>query len=175
MESIMAYRNKYDQTGDSFQLGLDAESAFVAAAQKEGMRVEKSSKRDEFKHIDFYIHTPSNLKFSVEVKSRKKIKRNDDKVNDEFLWVEFKNVQGLRGWLYGSADLVAFERENDFVLVNRKLLARLCEKLCDLTKINVDVKMPLYTGYQRRGRLDLVSLIKMSDILTNIKYSVFKK
>lgn len=171
----MAYRNKYDQTGQSFQLGADAESSFETAIKKSGMSIRKSSKSEEFKHIDFHIETASNLKFSVEVKSRKKIKRADDKVNDDLVWIEFKNVQGLRGWLYGAADLVAFERENDFVLVNRKLLARLCEKLCDLTKINVDVKMPLYTGYQRRGRLDLVSLIKMSDILNNIKYSTINK
>jgi hypothetical protein len=77
--------------------------------------------------------------------------------------------------LYGAADLLAFERENDFLLVDRKLLARLCEKLCDLTKMNVDVKMPLYTGYQRRNREDVLSLIKMSDIISNVKYSLLSK
>lgn len=171
----MAYRNKYDTTGSSFELGQNAESNFVEAIQKTGAQITKSSKSDEFKHIDFYIQTSDNLKFSVEVKSRKKIKRKDSSVNDELIWIEFKNVRGMRGWLYGAADLIAFERENDFVMVNRKLLARLCEKLCDLTKLNVDVQMPLYTGYQRRNRLDLLSLIKMSDILTNIKYSLIKK
>lgn len=171
----MAYRNKYDTTGASFELGKNAESSFVDAAQKSGMQITKSSRQDEFKHIDFYIETSDKLKFSVEVKSRKKIKRKDEKVNDDLLWIEFKNVRGMRGWLYGSADLIAFERENDFVMVNRKLLARLCERLCDLTKLNVDVKMPLYTGYQRRDRSDLLSLIKMSDILQNIKYSLLAK
>lgn len=171
----MAYRNKYDTTGGSFKLGENAESAFVDAAKKSGMQITKSSRQDEFRHIDFHIETADKVQFSVEVKSRKKIKRNDSNVNDELLWIEFKNVRGMRGWLYGSADLIAFERENDFVMVNRKLLARLCERLCDLTKINVDVKMPLYTGYQRRDRSDLLSLIKMSDILQNIKYSLLAK
>jgi len=171
----MAYRNKYDTTGSSFALGQNAESSFVAAIQKGGSKITESSKQDQFKHIDFYIETFDNLKFSVEVKSRKKVKRKDDKVNDDLIWIEFKNVAGKRGWLYGAADLIAFERENDFVMVNRKSLARLCEKLCDLTKLNTDVSMPLYTGYQRRGRLDMLSLIKMSDILDNIRYTLIKK
>jgi hypothetical protein len=171
----MAYRNKYDTTGSSFALGQNAESSFVTAIQKGGSKITESSRQEQFKHIDFYIETSDNLKFSVEVKSRKKVKRKDDSVNDELLWIEFKNVAGKRGWLYGAADLIAFERENDFVMVNRKLLARLCERLCDLTKLNVDVAMPLYTGYQRRGRQDLLSLIKMSDILQNIKYTVVVK
>lgn len=170
----MAYRNKYDKTGESFALGNDAESSFIAAAEKSGMTVERSTKQEEFKHIDFHV-AQGNMKFSVEVKSRKKIKRADGKVNDEYLWIEFKNVRGMRGWLYGSADFVAFERENDFLMVNRKTLARLCEKLCDLTKLNVDIKLPLYTGYQRRDRNDLLSLIKISDILENIKYSTILK
>lgn len=171
----MAHRNKYDNTGASFELGLNAESSFVETAKKHRMKVTKSSRQEEFKHIDFHIETESKLKFSVEVKSRKKVKRGDEKVNDELIWIEFKNVRGMRGWLYGHADLIAFEREFDFLIVNRQLLARLCEKLCDLTKINVDTKMPLYTGYQRRDRNDLVSLIKMSDIIQNIKYSLITK
>jgi hypothetical protein len=60
-------------------------------------------------------------------------------------------------------------------LVDRKLLARLCEKLCDLSQLNVEVRMPLYTGYQRRGRKDLLSLIKMTDIVDGIKHTILKK
>jgi hypothetical protein len=173
----MAYRNKYDKDGASFNLGANAESSFVSAANKAGLAIRKSDAKDEFRHIDFYINlgTSKELEMSVEVKSRKKVKRSDSSVNDDLVWIEFKNVRGKRGWLYGAADLLAFERENDFLLVDRKLLARLCEKLCDLTKMNVDVKMPLYTGYQRRNREDVLSLIKMSDIISNVKYSLLSK
>jgi hypothetical protein len=172
----MAYRNKYDKDGASFALGENAENSFVSAAKKNGMELVVASRQDEFNHIDFHVtHTHDQVKFSVEVKSRKKVKRADSSVNDDLVWVEFKNVRGSRGWLYGGADAVAFERENDFVIVDRKLLTRLCERLCDLTKLNVDVKMPLYTAYQRRGRQDIVSLIKMTDILTNIKHALLKK
>ncbi len=171
----MAYRNKYDTTGASFSSGDSAEKSFVSAALKSGLKVRDSSRDEEFKHIDFHIETGQGLKLSVEVKARKKIKRSDAVVNDEYVWVEFKNVRGLRGWLYGSADLVAFERADDFLMVSRKDLARLCEKLCNITKINVDPQFPLYTGYQRRDRDDLMSLIKMKDIIDGIKYSILKK
>lgn len=171
----MAYKNKYDQTGSAFEMGEKAESIFVSTMKKHNFSIRPSSRDEEFKHIDFHVTDSKGSSFSVEVKSRKKIKRGDDKVNDELVWVEFKNVRGMRGWLYGSADLVAFEREFDFLLVSRKLLARMCEKLCDLTKINTNPKMPLYTGYQRRDRDDLVSLIKMSDIVSNIKHLIIQK
>lgn len=171
----MAYRSRFDNNGDASSLGENAEKLFLIAAKKHGIAVTEAPLQDQFKHIDFYVDIGGDNKISVEVKSRKKIKRSDTNINDEYVWVEFKNVQGNRGWLYGKADCVAFERENDFLIVNRKLLARLCEKLCDLTKINTDVKLPLYTGYQRRNRNDLVSLIKMSDILDNIKYKLLKK
>jgi len=171
----MAHKNKYDTTGSAFDMGEKAESIFVSTMKKHNFSIKSASREEEFKHIDFHVTSEKGSPFSVEVKSRKKIKRSDDKANDELVWVEFKNVRGMRGWLYGSADLIAFEREFDFLLVSRKLLARMCEKLCDLSKINVNTKMPLYTGYQRRDRDDLVSLIKMSDILFNLKYSIITK
>jgi hypothetical protein len=173
----MAYRNKYDKDGASFNLGVNAESSFVLAAKKAGLSIRKSDQKDEFRHIDFYINLAASkeAEMSIEVKSRKKVKRSDESVNDDLVWIEFKNVRGKRGWLYGAANLIAFERENDFLIVDRKLLARLCEKLCDLTKMNVDVKMPLYTGYQRRNREDVLSLVKMSDIVANIKHSLLPK
>lgn len=171
----MKYRNKYDKTGSASELGDNAEKLFFLLAKKNKWEIEEASQADQFKHIDYYVNISPSSTISVEVKSRKKIKRNDKAVNDDFIWVEFKNVRGHRGWLYGKADCIAFEREEDFLIVNRRLFARLCEKLCDLTKINVEPKLPLYTGYTRRDRQDLVSLIKMSDIENNIKFSLLKK
>lgn len=171
----MAYHNKFDRNGSAFKLGAAAETGFELAAKKSGYKISKGTRSDDINHIDFFMEMDGGIKMSVDVKSRKKIKRSDESVNDELLWIEFKNVRGMRGWLYGKADLIAFERENDFLLVNRKLFARLCEKLCDLTKMNIDRSMPLYTGYQRKDRLDVLSLIKMADIIENIKYSIIKK
>ena len=171
----MAYKNKYDTTGEASDSGAHAESSFETAVCKSGLSCQKASFPEEMRHIDFWIEGSQTPRTAVDVKSRKKVKRADDKFNDEVVWIEFANVQGKRGWLYGDSDLIAFERPNDFLLVNRKLLARLCEKLCDLSKLNVDPRMPLYTGYQRRGRKDLLSLIKMADITNQIKHTMLAK
>jgi len=171
----MAYKNRYDKTGESFESGDKAESSFEIAIRKAGLSCEKTSFQEEIRHIDFWVEGAKIPRMAVDVKSRKKVKRADDKFNDEVVWIEFANVQGKRGWLYGASDIIAFERESDFLLVDRKLLARLCEKLCDLSRLNVDVKMPLYTGYQRKGRKDVLSLIKMKDIVDGIKHTVLTK
>ncbi len=171
----MAHKNRYDKTGEAFESGDKAESSFETATRKAGLSCEKTSFQEEIRHIDFWIEGARLPRTAVDVKSRKKVKRADDKFNDEVVWIEFANVQGRKGWLYGSSDIVAFERENDFLLVDRKLLARLCEKLCDLSQLNVGFGMPLYTGYQRKGRKDILSLIKMTDIVDGIKHTILTK
>lgn len=171
----MLSKNKFDSNGSSLQMGQNAENAFVVCAEKKGFKVFKSSFNDEMNHIDFFLQTSENVKSSVDVKSRKKINRSDDSVNDDLIWIEFKNVQGRNGWLYGKADFICFEREADFVMVNRQSLSKLCEKLVDTSLINVHTEMPLYSAYQRKGRKDILSLIKITDIINNIKHIIFSK
>ena len=171
----MAHKNRYDKTGEAFETGDKAESSFEVAVRKVGLSCEKTSFYEEIRHIDFWIQGSKLPRTAVDVKARKKVKRADDKFNDEVIWIEFANVQGKKGWLYGASHIIAFERENDFLLVERKLLAKLCENLCDLSQLNVNVRQPLYTGYQRSGRRDLLSLIKMTDILDGIKHTILLK
>ena len=171
----MLNKNKFDSSGKALEMGQNAENCFSSCAQKNGFQVVKASFNDEMNHIDFHLKSEKGLEISVDVKSRKKINRADDAVNDDLTWIEFKNVQGRNGWLYGKADFICFEREQDFVMVNRQSLAKLCEKLVDTTLINVHNSMPLYTGYQRKNRKDLLSLIKITDIIDNIKHIIFTK
>ena len=112
----------------AFQIGEKAECSFETSVSKAGLSCEKSSFPEEMRHIDFWIEGNKTPRTAVDVKSRKKVKRADDKFNDEVVWIEFANVQGKRGWLYGDSDIIAFERPEDFLLVNRKLLARLWRK-----------------------------------------------
>jgi hypothetical protein len=171
----MAYQNKYDRCGKAFRAGEKAEDLFEAALSKAGMPFRRASFKEEINHIDFFVSKMADQEVAIDVKARKRVKRGDSQVNDDLIWVEFRNVAGKRGWLYGQADAIAFERESDFILVNRKLFARLCEKLCDITRLNENPRMPLYTGYQRKDRQDILSLIKMQDIVNNIKYTTLSK
>ena len=61
--------------------------------------------------------------------------------------------------------IIAFERDNDFVLIKRNYLLGMCQIKCDLSKKVTNSKDALYKGYQREGRKDLISIIKMSDVL----------
>lgn len=167
-------RNKFDRSGEAAASGFAAEASFEKSAQSKNMKVTKASRKENMSHIDYFVEY-QNKTVSVDVKSRKKIKRSDSAINDEFIWIEFKNVQGKRGWLYGKADFIAFEREDHFLLVKRSLLAKLCEKLVDLSKINENPRFPLYSAYQRRNRNDVLSLIRADDITSNIKHFILEK
>jgi len=115
--------------------------------------------QEQYKHIDWV--TPRG---SIDVKARKSIRRGGS-IQDDRIWVEFRNQEGSLGWLYGAANFIAFETELDFVVVSRWLLSKLCEEVVDLSSQVSSPKDSLYRSYTRRGRSDVISTIKMSDVL----------
>lgn len=168
----------------SIKEGLNSEIFFYNVATKKGFVVKESSKYENInKHIDFHI-TKNNKTFSVDVKAKKRIKRNDHKGNSEFIWIELNNVKGNNGWIFGSQDLIAFEQENEYIIVNRNSLKNLVLKLLEENKLNNQNQYglifvnnsneALYNHYQRRNRQDIITLIKKSDLF-NIDYRIWKK
>ena len=144
--------------------GLKAEIRFVEVANKKGYQVLNATRDDNInKHIDLYL-LRNESSISVDVKARKKLSRNDDDYNDDLTWIEFKNVRGKDGWLYGKADKIVFEREKDFVLVNRAPLRNFCEQTISEVFVH-DSKEALYKKYQRPSREDVISLIRLDDVL----------
>jgi hypothetical protein len=156
-------RNKYDKK-DSLELGQSAESRFALLAQKQGWTVTEASQQANIEdHFDYEI-TKDGRRFRVDVKSKKRVARNAGSLQDELLWIEFRSVRGTKGWLFGSADLIAFETQSGFKIVERKALVRLINKL---VQIHVRVDNPqdaLYKVYTRKGRPDEITLIKTSDL-----------
>ncbi len=160
----MAYRNKFDRTGRCSEQGFKAEDVF-----KENIdsffetEIIKAKFQDELKHIDFHC----DVSFKVDVKSLK------DKTT---IWIEFKNVQGKQGWLYGDCTHFAFERPKGFILVKRDDLIALCDKLVDKTITVDNAKDSLYKLYSRTkwGRHDLLTTLLPSDLL-KIPYISIKK
>jgi len=146
---------------NSVEMGLSAEKKFVQVMKGEGNTVGKSTKnQDMFEHWDYLI----NDLHRVEVKGRKKRKRHDSKPDDEIIYVEFSNVRGNDGWIYGKADYVAFERPEGFLIVPRKKLVDLAENLVSSSF----TKYPtIYKSYRRRDRPEEhVGLIRYDDLLT---------
>ena len=124
-------------------------------------------------HIDFYLKSMSGLyDFSVDVKSRKKSERSSDWYEDQAVWIEFHNVRGLDGWLYGEADKIAFEREKDFVIVDRVELTKFCEKAVAPIFVK-NVNEALYKIYRRKTRKDVISKVLMTDIVDDIENIIY--
>ena len=147
-------------------------------AETRNYEVKKSSKQEDMKdHFDYrFIKNGRELK--IEVKAMKRVSRSQDKGQDEWIWVEFKNVQGNLGWIYGKSDYVAFELKDNFIFVNREHLAKLAEKIVDFSDM---VKSPFEARrkcYARKNRPDeLVSMIHIDDIMSceGMQYHVWNK
>jgi hypothetical protein len=158
-------RNRYDKK-DSLELGRNAESLFARSAVKHGWVVESAPEdSNKNEHYD-YIMRKDGRSLNVEVKSLKRMGRKDSEVQDEQIWIELHGVRkDDQGWLYGKADLIAFELKNSFRIVRRTELLDLVEKLVDFNTRVKKSREALYKLYARSGRSDLLTMIKSGDLL----------
>ena len=175
---IVIYQHKYDYKGKAKAIGDNAVKIIEKMAEERNYEIKKASKQEDIKdHFDYRFIKDGKI-IKVEVKAMKRVSRSDDSGQDTWIWVEFKNVQGNLGWLYGKADYVAFEMENSFLFVDRKDLVKVSERVVDMTDI---VSKPFEARrkcYHRKNRPDeLVSMIHITDITNdpNVKYKVWKK
>ena len=157
---------------DSIQRGSEGENNFVKVASTKGYKVHKSSKTEDIHgHIDYWLENEKGDRKSVDVKGRKKGNRSDTKFSEDWVWIEFKNVQGKNGWVKGKADFVAFEFENSFLLVKRAELRQLARELIkDRSKrarYGGEAKNVLYSRESRPN--ELITQIRVADIKNNLK------
>jgi len=166
-------RNKFD-TKDSLELGEHAENLFIVLAVRLGWKVSASSKDENIEdHWDYLIEKEGET-FKVEVKSQKRIRREDKTEQADFTWVELRNVRGKVGWLFGKADLIAFEKETSFLFVKRlDLLAVINKKVNLVAKVRTPADA-VYKIYIREGRKDKITLLPTRDI-EEIKFTEWKK
>lgn len=156
-------RNKFDRK-DSQELGQKAEQLFVKLARREGWIVRNASKKSNINdHYDYEIQQ-GRIRYRVDVKSIKRLSRVSDQLQDDLIWVEFKSVRGSNGWLFGNADLIAFEDHRGFRIVERKSLVRVINKMVDLQSRVGSPAEALYKVYTRDGRPDEITLIQAKDI-----------
>jgi hypothetical protein len=158
-------RNRYDKK-DSLELGQKAESLFAKSALKHGWEVEPAPEDgNKNEHYD-YIMRKDGRSLMVEVKSLKRMGRKDSEVQDEHIWIELHGVRkDDQGWLYGRADLIAFELKNSFRIVRRTDLLDLVKKLVDFNTKVEKSSQALYKLYSRSGRSDSLTIIKANDLL----------
>lgn len=118
----------------------------------------QSTREEQFEHIDW--HTSIG---TVDVKARKKMSRRG-RLQDEYMWVEFRNTCGRDGWLFGKQDWVAFEMIDGFNFVKTKDLLKIANELCDTDTFVRTSKEALYKAYQRKDSDDVISMIRFSDL-----------
>ena len=152
----------------SSSTGRMAEVRFVRAARSKGLLVTKSTHtEDRHEHIDYWLAMSSTGKrWGVDVKG--------NNLPDE-IWVEFKNVRGDAGWLYGGATIIAFDipEEGGFSIVDREELAFFCEK--HVRDEAVSNKRDAYLKkYTRKDRQDVITILKLHDIKSLLSYRVWE-
>ena len=166
---------QHDNRG-SVEHGLNTEEIFKQLVIRKGGRVLEATQNDDIhRHIDKYIEF-RNKKYSVDIKAVKKKQAGTGfEFQDTWLWVEFKNVLGSKGWLYGDMDLFAFERAHDFIICPSKDVRTLAEELVDFDAKVRRACWAEYNIYQRRGRKDQISMIRYDDLLKIKHHKIWKK
>lgn len=167
----MSYVNKYDKNGQCSVDGISAEHLFRSMAESKNFIVMPVSPYVNMNdHIDYEVRK-NKRSFTVDVKAMKSMNRGEY-ATDKFILVEFQNVKGDHGWLYGKATNIAFKMKDRFLIVNRESLAKLAESLVDvnLPPLKATNNKDIYRTYQRDGRQDKFAFILSMDILDNIPY-----
>lgn len=141
----------------SRKTGSSGENLFSKVAKDRGFSVKNPTEDENMKsHIDFWI-TKNGKTNSVDVKGLKK------SIDDGEVWIEFKNVRGDNGWLYGDADFIAFQLQDSFLLVNRLSLIDIVESKVNFN-VYADKQNALYKLYTRGHRDDQLTKIKVDDL-----------
>ena len=163
MANISSNRRAYSNS-----TGRMAEVRFVRAARNKGLLVKKATARqDMHEHVDYWLAMNQDGKnWGVDVKG--------NNLPDE-IWVEFKNVKGDDGWLYGGATIIAFDmpEEGGFSIVDREELAFFCEKHVRNEKVT-NKKDAYLKRYTRKDRQDVISILKLHDLKALMSYRVWE-
>ena len=79
---------------------------------------------------------------------------------------------GKKGWLYGDADMFAFELDDYWVMVEKQPLQDFIANKCKGKKIGTIKNV--YDLYRRKDRKDVVVKVKTIDLMY-LNHSIIKK
>lgn len=149
----------------SAQQGAMAHQRFVAACEFNKKYKTRRASRDEdiYDHIDVWVERNDGNEVGVDVKGGN---------HPKTIWVEFKNVRGDKGWVYGKADFIAFDmpEEGGFSVVRREELKDYVEQ--NVTKEFVTKDKAYKKFYQRKDRKDIITLLHLPDIKSFKSYNL---
>ena len=165
----MVKKNWYD----FYQQGLQKEDEFAKLLVEQcGGEIKHSTRSEDINHHVDLIWTVEGKDVYFDVKGLRKANRSDTNYDDSIHWVEIQNVKGKEGWLYGRAHYIAFELNDEWLIVKRvDILKLIDEKVLDKT---IKTSKELYTYYQRKGREDII-IKALSEDLKRIAVKVLSK
>jgi len=167
------YQHSKDKTGECANSGFSCEEQFKKLAESKGYEVLVAGRNLQFCHVDFILKK-DDKQWNFECKSRKKIRRADSEPNDDYCWIEFKRTDGRDGWIFGDADFVVLEQKDEFLIVERKALLKLAEKLVNREKVVDRAEKAFNVSYRRFGRKDEIACILMAEV-RKLKISIWPK
>lgn len=140
-------------------MGTAAEQRFFDICGRRSYTIRPaSSYENRVKHFDFEVQG-----FKVEVKAMKAPRRGQAP-DPNMIYVELRNVSGGTGWLYGEADIIAFEQPRGFLMVHRRELVRFVEQMRLRCRMS-HVSGVYHTMYSRANRDDLVMVLHKNDLM----------
>lgn len=149
-------------------------SLFQEIASSKGYKIIEANYSERKSNIDLKIQGQSNNKpviVSVDIK-----KQNTN--SKQWVYVEFDNSKGGKGWLYGASQFIVFETKSEFIFVPRK-------KLLSWLKSSQSVRFDLpyvdkpwnskYRLFRRKNTLETISQIKVNDLLNIDGHQIWQK
>lgn len=147
---------------------------FLDLAKSKNLLIKTPTSQQFKRYINFILIGKNTSGGHQETKISLKPLKNQKAL--KWVWIEVKNSQGQPGWLYGDADFIVFETLEDYLFIPRK-------KLVNLVHENVDFNSPIvqnlweakYKIYQRAGKFDQITQIKLKSLLEMDNNYIWKK
>lgn len=141
-------------------IGEDGQRKYYNSCRAAGLDIKKTGKKDDINHIDFVVDGKT-----IDAKGLKKTHKKGQ------ILVEIKNVQGKDGWCSKSGpDFIAFDFGAFFFHVKNSDLLKLVNKKCNLNDAVTKADFALYKGYTRKGRLDLMTIVSLTDVIKECEH-----
>jgi len=169
----------------------DYTKAFKEKIESRGWIFKKASREEDmYDHVDCHVLVRDMGRivrtWKIDLKGRKyNCRANEGNPQHLCQYVEFLNVRGDKGWLFGEADYIVVEGEGKFHFIEREVLIAYCESIFhvslnqslvdiekDLSKHSWTNRPELHKLYRRLDRKDLVTLISMENIQSLTKFTI---
>lgn len=159
----------------SHEIAVKSDEVFKKISKAHNLTIQKTPDAvDIFDHIDYYM-THKGVTFGIDIKSSDRVLQESATfdINNEWIWIEIKNVNGKTGWLYGKADYIVYVFNEEMWFINKRKLVNLVEKKTEDVYVT-DKNEAKYKLYQRLNRKDLLTKANLGDILKELKPTILK-